>query len=220
MHVAGYIKKFLFTGEDLYRPLKTFSGGERNRIQLAKNLLTPADIWIFDEPTNDLDLETINVLEEELSKFEGSLIIVSHDRAFLSNITNKIWVLDNQNIEVFSGGYSQSESYLEALALEKELEKDLMKQQSVESGKVQNKSKPAKPTNKEKFRIKELPTLIEKTEADISSLEEKISSFDFGDGSSDRAEEYATISKERDELEENLLLMYEEQEELTEKFNL
>ena len=62
--------------------------------------------------------------------------------------------------------------------------------------------------------------MIEKTEADISSLEEKISSFDFGDGSSDRAEEYAIISKERDELEENLLLMYEEQEELTEKFNL
>ena len=60
--MAGYIKKFMFSGEDLYRPLKTFSGGERNRIQFAKNLLTPADIWIFDEPTNDLDLETIQVL--------------------------------------------------------------------------------------------------------------------------------------------------------------
>ena len=65
--------------------LKTFSGGERNRIQLAKNLLTPADIWIFDEPTNDLDLETIQVLEQELTDYPGAVIIVSHDRAFLSS---------------------------------------------------------------------------------------------------------------------------------------
>ena len=154
MHVAGYIKRFLFSGEDLYRPLKTFSGGERNRIQLAKNLLTPADIWIFDEPTNDLDLETINVLEDELSNFEGSLIIVSHDRAFLSNITNKIWVLDNKKIEQFHGGYSQSESYLEALALEKEFEQEMQKNSFLEN-KEDPKPQNIKITNKEKNRIKE-----------------------------------------------------------------
>lgn len=219
MHVAGYIKRFLFSGEDLYRPLKTFSGGERNRIQLAKNLLTPADIWIFDEPTNDLDLETINVLEDELSKFEGSLIIVSHDRAFLSNITNKIWVLDNKNIEAFSGGYSQSESYLEALALEKDFERDFEKQQSQNSREDERKKNNIKPTNKEKFRIKELPDLITKTEEEISNLESQISFFDFADGSAEKAAEYSELSGRRDQLEENLLYLYEELDDLKEKFN-
>ena len=158
MHVV-HIKRFLFTGEDLYRPLKTFSGGERNRIQLAKNLLTPADIWIFDEPTNDLDLETINVLEGELSNFEGSLIIVSHDRAFLSNITNKIWILTIKALR-FSGGYSQSEQYLEAIALEKEFNKEMQKASNNAAEPNTDVNKKSKITNKEKNRIKELPLLF------------------------------------------------------------
>ena len=219
MHVAGYIKRFLFTGEDLYRPLKTFSGGERNRIQLAKNLLTPADIWIFDEPTNDLDLETINVLEQELSSFDGSLIIVSHDRAFLSNITNKIWILDNQSIEIFSGGYSQSEQYLEALALEKEFEKEMQKNISPATTNDTETSKKAKPTNREKNRLKELPSLIEKAEELIEKLEASIESFNFGDGSAEKAEKFAKISTDKENLEEKLLLFYEELEDLQEKFN-
>ena len=218
MHVAGYIKRFLFTGEDLYRPLKTFSGGERNRIQLARNLLTPADIWIFDEPTNDLDLETINVLENELSSFEGSLIIVSHDRAFLSNITNKIWVLDNKSVEIFSGGYSQSEKYLEALALEKEFEKDMQKNAATQADSPPSK-KTYRPTNKEKSRLKELPGLIEKAEELIEKLDGALEKFDFSDGSAEKAENYAKMSADKDALEEKLLSFYEEVEQLQEKFN-
>jgi len=218
MHVAGYIKRFLFTGEDLYRPLKTFSGGERNRIQLAKNLLTPADIWIFDEPTNDLDLETINVLEDELSNFEGSLIIVSHDRAFLSNITNKIWVLDNKKIEEFSGGYSQSESYLEALALEKEFERDMQKSTTQDS-KQDQPLRSYKPTNKEKNRFKELPGLIEKAEELIEKLEVSIDNFDFADGTAEKAAQFSKISTDKESLEEKLMSFYEELEDLQEKFN-
>jgi ATP-binding cassette subfamily F protein uup len=93
MHVTAYFEKFLFNRDEINRPLHTFSGGERNRLQMALNLAKSADLWIFDEPTNDLDLESLAILESHLAKFSGSLIVVSHDRAFLSSVTNKIWLL-------------------------------------------------------------------------------------------------------------------------------
>ena len=220
MHVAGYIKRFLFTGEDLYRPLKTFSGGERNRIQLAKNLLTPADIWVFDEPTNDLDLETINVLEEELQRFEGSIIIVSHDRAFLSNITNKIWIIDKKNIEVFSGGYSQSEDYLEVIELERQIEKENLKKTKLQNQEIEKTQiKKEKPSNRDKIRIKELPKLIASSENEITKIDEFIASFDFANSSPERARAFSELSANKENIENELLSMYEELETLQEKFN-
>ena len=216
MHVAGYIKKFLFTGEDLYRPLKTFSGGERNRLQLAKNLLSSADIWIFDEPTNDLDLETIQVLEKELINYPGAVIIVSHDRAFLSTITNKIWIIDKGEIEEFHGGYQQAEEYLEISQIEKELKAENTAEEN-SSQEVQQKN--LKPTNKEKERIKKIPGLIQKAEKNLEEVDQKISTFDFSNSSPQQAEEYNQLSGVKEELETTLMELYEEQEELQEKFN-
>jgi ATP-binding cassette subfamily F protein uup len=121
-HVASYFESFLFNRDDIHRPLKTFSGGEKSRLQLALNLTRVGDILIFDEPTNDLDLETIGILEEKLAAFQGAVILISHDRAFLSTVTNKVWLLENGKLQNFEGGYDQVAPYLDAIEMEKELE--------------------------------------------------------------------------------------------------
>ena len=213
MHVAGYIKKFMFTGEDLYRPLKTFSGGERNRIQLAKNLLTPADIWIFDEPTNDLDLETIQVLEAELSDYNGAVIIVSHDRAFLSAVTNKIWAISNKSIEQFNGGYSQAEQYLDILELEKQLLKEEAKEKSSSREEIIKEEK-GKATNKDKQRFTNLTEIIASTEKKIEVLQQRLDTFNFAQMDEEQATFYRKINEKLEQLEEELLSHYEEHENL------
>jgi ATP-binding cassette subfamily F protein uup len=120
-HVFSYFESFLFHRDDIHRPLKTFSGGEKSRLQLALNLTRVGDILIFDEPTNDLDLETIQILEEKLGTFQGAVILISHDRAFLSTVTNKVWMLEDGKLQNFEGGYEQVAPYLEAVEMEREL---------------------------------------------------------------------------------------------------
>jgi ATP-binding cassette subfamily F protein uup len=122
-HVFSYFESFLFHRDDIHRPLKTFSGGEKSRLQLALNLTRVGDILIFDEPTNDLDLETIQILEEKLSTFQGAVILISHDRTFLSTVTNKVWLLEDGKLQNFEGGYEQVSPYLEALEMERDLKK-------------------------------------------------------------------------------------------------
>ena len=120
-HVFSYFESFLFLRDDIHRPLKTFSGGEKSRLQLALNLTRVGDILIFDEPTNDLDLETIQILEEKLGAFQGAVILISHDRTFLSTVTNKVWLLEDGKLQNFEGGYEQVAPYLDALEIEKDL---------------------------------------------------------------------------------------------------
>lgn len=81
------------------------------------------DIWIFDEPTNDLDLETLGILEDELKNYQGALILVGHDRTFIENVTDKTWLIYDKKLEVFEGGFQQAALFMEAVALEKEAEK-------------------------------------------------------------------------------------------------
>lgn len=120
-HVFSYFESFLFHRDDIHRPMKTFSGGEKSRLQLALNLTRVGDILIFDEPTNDLDLETIQILEEKLGSFQGAVILISHDRTFLSTVTNKVWLLEDGKLQNFEGGYEQVSPYLEALEMERDL---------------------------------------------------------------------------------------------------
>ncbi len=117
-HVSAYFESYLFSKSELNRPISTFSGGEKNRLQMALNFLHAGDLWIFDEPTNDLDLATLQILENNLAKFEGALILISHDRSFLANVTNKIWLMRNNRIELFNGGYEQAEAYIDAITIE------------------------------------------------------------------------------------------------------
>lgn len=172
-HVASYLENFLFSSDEIKRPIHTFSGGEKNRLQLAQFMKHARDIWIFDEPTNDLDLETIGILEEELRSYEGALIIVGHDRSFIDNVTDKCWVLHDGNLEKFEAGFSQAQLFLEAIHLEDELKK---KAPPVEAKKADSGSKL---TNKEKNRYQDIGPEIEKLEGRIEKLKAQIAAVDF-----------------------------------------
>jgi ATP-binding cassette subfamily F protein uup len=182
-HVASYLENFLFSSDEIKRPIHTFSGGEKNRLQLAQFMKHARDIWIFDEPTNDLDLETIGILEEELRNYEGALIVVGHDRSFINNVTDKCWVLHEGTLENFEAGFSQAELFLEAIRLEDELKK---KTPTLQSEKKEAASQISKMSNKEKNRYEALPGEIEKVEIRIDSLKKELARID-----------YATMDKEK-----------------------
>src|SRR5690606_28370486 len=176
-HVASYLENFLFSSDEIKRPIQTFSGGEKNRLQLAQFMKHARDIWIFDEPTNDLDLETIGILEEELRNYEGALIIVGHDRSFIDNVTDKCWVLHDGKIESFEAGFSQAELFLEAIRLEEEMKKKAPSEKNTPSPKAETTS--PKMTNKERNRYDQLTKDIEKMENLIAGLKEELASVDY-----------------------------------------
>jgi ATP-binding cassette subfamily F protein uup len=106
-HVAGYAKDFLFTEAQLRSPVKALSGGERNRLLLAKLLAKPSNLLILDEPTNDLDMDTLDLLEEMLADYDGTLIMVSHDRDFLDRLVTSVIAVEGQGVlQEYAGGYS------------------------------------------------------------------------------------------------------------------
>ncbi len=209
IHVATYFQNYLFNQGELHRPLSSFSGGELNRLQLALNLKNEADVWIFDEPTNDLDIESIEILEDKLSSFDGTVIIISHDRTFLENVTNKIWHIENQEIEFFEVGYSQVAPYLEACKIEKDFlernEKDSPKEVIVEVKKLDQQ---------EKMRLEKLPTVIEEQEKSISEIEEILARFDYSSMDAEKSEIVGKLTSRKEALEEGLLSLYEELEGL------
>jgi len=106
MHVYGYLKNFLFPKEFLDKPIGVLSGGEKNRVALALLFSKEYDVLVLDEPTNDLDIATINILEDYLQSFEGAIIIVSHDRYFVDKIAHKLWAFEGMAIEVLHQEYS------------------------------------------------------------------------------------------------------------------
>jgi ATP-binding cassette subfamily F protein 3 len=98
---------FLFSGDDVEKKIRVLSGGEKARVALAKTIISKANFLMLDEPTNHLDIHSVELLIEALNKYEGSLILVSHDRYFVSKVANTIWEIDNQKIKSFDGGYEE-----------------------------------------------------------------------------------------------------------------
>ncbi len=219
-HVSSYFESFLFHRDDIHRPLKTFSGGEKSRLQLALNLTKLGDILIFDEPTNDLDLETIQILEEKLTEFQGAVILISHDRAFLSTVTNKVWLIENKKLQNFEGGYEQVAPYLELLELEREIadearenfkENPLLATPDVKTEALKIVSKL---NNKEKKRLEVIYEEIENTENKTKIIEEKIANLDFSKLADPKNQEFKILSEAQITLDERLLSLYEELEDL------
>lgn len=216
LHVSAYFQNFLFNKDQLKRPLSSFSGGELNRLQLAINLKNESDVWIFDEPTNDLDIESIEILEDKLENFQGTVLVISHDRSFLENVTNKIWVVRDKGIEFFNSGYSQVQAYLDAMELEESLRREspvkAQVQEAPESSQERAKEA-AKLSNKEKELLKKLPTLISELEARIQEMEEQIAGVDYASLDAQASEDLNRLVNEKDESETRLLEMYEQLED-------
>jgi ATP-binding cassette subfamily F protein uup len=216
-HVISYFENFLFHRDDIHRPLKTFSGGEKSRLQLALNLTKNGDILIFDEPTNDLDLETINILEEKLAEFQGAIILISHDRAFLSTVTNKVWLLENKGLQNFEGGYDQVSPYLDLVQVEKDLAEEAARTEisAVQADSIVEVSPtPAKLSNKEKKRLETIYEEIESTEQKVKIIEEKIAGLDYSKLSDPKNQELKILTEAQAVLDERLLALYEELEAL------
>ncbi len=168
MHVYGYLKNFLFPKEHLDKKIGILSGGEKNRVALALLFTKHYDCLILDEPTNDLDIQTINILEEYLQSFQGALIIVSHDRYFVDKIADKLFI--------FKGDGEIEESY-QSYSEFLEIEKELKEIQQIESGIEKEKKESAKVKKRaKKLSYKEqreynlLPDIIENLENEVKEL--------------------------------------------------
>jgi ATP-binding cassette subfamily F protein 3 len=105
--LRSILGSFLFTGDDVFKKIKVLSGGEKSRVALAKALTADANFLILDEPTNHLDIQSVNILIQALQQFEGTFIVVSHDRYFLDNVANKIWFIEDQKIKIYPGTYAE-----------------------------------------------------------------------------------------------------------------
>jgi len=179
MHVYGYLKNFLFPKEFLDKPVGVLSGGEKNRLVLAKLFTEQYDCLILDEPTNDLDIATINILEDYLLSFEGAVIIVSHDRYFIDKITNKLWVFEkNGVIDQIQMPYSQYLEFEDEMAEIDQIEADAGASASAEEGGRENKKEKtsaAKLSYKQNKILEEYPAKIEAIEARIKELNHALS---------------------------------------------
>ncbi len=223
LHVNSYLEKFLFNSDQTRRPISTLSGGEKNRLQLAIFLKNSADIWIFDEPTNDLDIETIEILERELKAYKDAVIIIGHDRAFLDNTCTQTWLINDKSIEQFTGGYTQVAPYLHALEKAKESEKSRIKDANKidpqDEKIVANKdnASQSKMTYQEKQRFKVIEKEILSAEMELELAEKKLANFDFGDMNPEKQAEYESLNKNKVEKETKLEELYEEWEYLETK---
>jgi len=170
-HILSYLKDFLFLPETARGPVKMLSGGERARVLLAKFFLQPANLLVLDEPTNDLDIETIELLEERLLQFDGTLLLVSHDRDFLNNVVNATFAMDGKGgVTEYAGGCDR---WLE------EQEEAKNSSNRAKPRVIENNEKPRKLLNKEKEALVELPKKIEKMEAERDQITAMMQSPDY-----------------------------------------
>lgn len=183
-HVCGYLKDFLFAPEDAWRGVKTLSGGQMNRLMLAKVLANPGSFLILDEPTNDLDMDTLEMLENILKEYEGTLFIVSHDRDFMDQVVNKLLVFEGDGkIRTIIGSYSDYYKWRKT-----QEQKDSAPPVPSSAPVKEKKKEPAKTeepkvSNKISFKIKhemeKLPAKIKTLEEECAVLEKQLADGDF-----------------------------------------
>ena len=169
--VRDILGSFLFSGDDVDKYVKVLSGGERNRLALAKMLLQPFNVLVMDEPTNHLDIKSKHILKEALKQFEGTLIVVSHDRDFLQGLTNKVYEFKEKRIKEYLGDIDY---FLEQRKVEdfREIEKNQAKPKKKEK----SKSKPSDYESQK--RLKSLKNKLSTLESNISGLEKEIAKID------------------------------------------
>jgi ATP-binding cassette subfamily F protein uup len=185
-HVIGYLQDFLFTSDQIRGPVKNLSGGERNRAQLARILARPCNVLVLDEPTNDLDVETLELLESLLAEFGGTLLLVSHDREFLDQVVTSTLVFEGESgFKEYGGGYADWVRERMATAPKKE--------PSPGRSALSRSAQPRRLSYQEKRELEGLPARIEALESERERVFAAVSAPDFYL----RAGEAAAASKER-----------------------
>ena len=181
-HVLGYLQDFLFPPKRAMTPVKALSGGERNRLLLAKLLLKPNNLLILDEPTNDLDVETLELLEEILTDYQGTLLIVSHDRQFIDNTATECYLFEGEGrLNKYVGGFfdakQQQANFWASKAVEEQAKAkktEVQKEESAVKNDRTSKPKSVKLSYKEQHELEQLPQQLEELETKITALQAEI----------------------------------------------
>ena len=181
-HVLGYLQDFLFPPKRAMIPVKALSGGERNRLLLAKLLLKPNNLLILDEPTNDLDVETLELLEEILTDYQGTLLIVSHDRQFIDNTATECYLFEGEGrLNKYVGGFFDAKQQQANVWASKAVEEqakakktEVQKEESAVKNDRTSKPKSVKLSYKEQRELEQLPQLLEELETKITALQAEI----------------------------------------------
>ncbi len=210
-HIMGYLQDFLFSPQAVRSPIKVLSGGERNRLILAKILSKPANLLVLDEPTNDLDIETLEILESMLVAYSGTLLLVSHDREFIDRVATNIWLFEgNGKVTEYIGGYEDMLMQSSSAKLKNiKPNKDKIKKQNIP--RETKSSNQVKLSYKQERERQQLPDQIELLEHDIDDIQTKLSDPDFY---KTEGESIAILKKRLSALQEELELVFQRWEEL------
>ncbi|EOW6614800.1 ABC transporter ATP-binding protein [Vibrio fluvialis] len=181
-HALSYLQDFLFAPKRARTPVKALSGGEKNRLLLARIFLKSNNLLVLDEPTNDLDIETLELLEDLLANYQGTLLLVSHDREFVDNTVTSSWIFEGDGvIEEFVGGYHDAQQQRQQVLQSRNAEKVVKAEKVVEESPktTSSKAKSKKLSYKLQRELETLPVKLEELEAEIEALQEQVNSPDF-----------------------------------------
>lgn len=209
-HVLGYLQDFLFHPRRARTPVKALSGGEKNRLLLAKLFLKPCNLLVLDEPTNDLDIETLELLEELLVSYQGTLLLVSHDRQFVDNTVTHCWIFEGEGqIGKYVGGYHDAMQQRDNVLANKNTNKksdNVTKLSNTKDNQANSSTAPNKPAKKLSYKLQreleEMPKLLEELENKITQLQEQVNDPNFFANDSDTTQRVlAELNKAEADLE-------------------
>lgn len=208
-HVLGYLQEFLFHPKRARTPVRALSGGERNRLLLARLFLKPSNLLILDEPTNDLDVETLELLEELVDNYQGTVLLVSHDRQFVDNCVTECWIFEgNGTIGRYVGGYFDAQQQRAQVQSLKAPAEKAVKPQAAEEKRKDNIKKAntsAKLSYKLQRELEQLPSLLESLDEEIQQLQSQVCAPEF-------------FNQPHDETDKVLKLLAEKEHALEEAF--
>lgn len=213
-HIIGYLQDFLFTPERARTLVKFLSGGERNRVLLARLMTKPSNVIVMDEPTNDLDSETLDLLEEQLVDFGGTVLLVSHDRTFLNNVVTSTIVFEDGNVNEYVGGYDDWVNAVARREANAQVDAKSAPTKSTSSAQVSVATGSAKSKRlsfKDRHELEKMPTKIEQLESDLARLHVEMSNPDFYKQAGDAI---AKVQAKLSELERSLAASYKRWEQL------
>ena len=210
-HVISYLEDFLFPPQRSRSPVKSLSGGERNRLLLARLFARPANVLVLDEPTNDLDIDTLELLESLLQEFSGTLFLVSHDRAFLENTVTQVIAFEGNGVLTeFGGGYDDWQRYSTQQNQQRLEDK---KSESLQAAKDAPKPSTAKPVSKLSFREQKeldgIPAKIEQLEAEQANINQQLADGELYKNQAEKAKTLQARLLEIESLLETLLARWE-----------
>lgn len=208
--VRSILGCFLFTGDDVEKKIQVLSGGEKARVALAKTLLSDANFLLLDEPTNHLDLSSIEILVQALQDYEGTYVVISHDRFFLERVTNKIWYIENQELKEYPGNFKEFNDYQTSKLINNSIQTNNKSSDSKSNKQIQVSTSNSDENKKIKNDIKKVERAINQLEMELENLKKQ---FENPDIVSD-FKKVEKIQKEQTELELKLLENYEQLENL------